>query len=134
MNEELRFVSRIRQILDHGADNLAPKVAARLHEARRVALGRHRVPVGGLSLAGAGYATDRLTWEGLSASARTLLAVLALLVGGVTSTYYWSQFQRAAEHAEIDSALLADEIPFNAYLDQDFLQWLDNLAQEQETS
>ncbi|MDP2811045.1 MAG: DUF3619 family protein [Rhodocyclaceae bacterium] len=134
MNEEFRIASRIRQILDHGVDNLAPAMATRLHEARQRALARQQVSVGGLSLAGAGHGSRHFGLEGLSVHARTLLVALVLLASGVTSAYHWSQFQRAAEHAEIDSALLADEIPFNVYLDQDFLKWLDNLAQEQETS
>jgi hypothetical protein len=54
---------------------------------------------------------------------------------GIFATYatttYLERLQQAEEAAEIDSALLADEIPFNAYLDQDFLEWLDHLAQDE---
>lgn len=129
MNEA--FVSRIRRILDHGAANLPAAMARRLHEAREKALARHRAEEP--ALAGAGYASPRFAMEGPTAQTRVLLAALALIVGGAISTYYWNRFQQAAEQATIDSALLADEIPFNAYLDQDFLKWLDNLA-AQETS
>lgn len=133
MNDD-RMISRIRQVLDHGVDRIAPAVAMRLHEARQRALARQRISVGGLGLAGAGQGSGHFVLDELAAHARALLLALVLLAGGVTSAYQWNQFQKASEHAEIDSALLADEIPFNAYLDQDFLQWLDHLAQEQETS
>ena len=51
---------------------------------------------------------------------------MALTVGAV-GAYYWNTFDQAVEHAEIDSALLADEVPFNAYIDQGFMAWLEQL-------
>lgn len=128
MNDELHFAYQIRQALNHGVDGLAPNTAMRLHEARQRSLAHQRV-VGELSLAGVGHrATESLIGHG-----RALLAVLALTVGAV-GTYYWNTFQQAVEHAEIDSALLADEVPFTAYLDQGFMEWLDRTAQEADSS
>lgn len=129
MNEEAQFPRQIQQLLEEGTRDISPGALRRLHEARSQALARQRVAVGKLAMAGAGgIAMDMIPSYG-----RKLLAVAALLVG-ITSTYYWQEFERAAEHAEIDSALLADEIPFNAYLDQDFLAWLDHLAQNESSS
>lgn len=134
MNEEFRIASQIRRVLDHGLENLPSAVTSRLREARQGALAHQRTTADDLVTAGAGNGGIRGLLVGRPyANVRTLLAALALMIGAA-GTYQWNQFQKAAEHAEIDSALLADEIPFNAYLDQDFLKWLDNLAQEQEAS
>lgn len=40
---------------------------------------------------------------------------------GVT---YWENMQRAAELADIDAAMLSDNLPLNAYLDHGFNAYL----------
>lgn len=55
---------------------------------------------------------------------RTLLAMLALLLG-VSLAYYWNGFSQASDNAAIDTALLADDLPPNAYLDKGFQAWLE---------
>lgn len=128
MNRELQFAYRVRQALNQGTDSLASATAARLHEARNRALAQQQT-AGGLSLAGVGH----MATESLSGHFRALLAILALTVGAVGS-YYWNSLQRASEHAEIDSALLADEVPFAAYLDQGFIEWLDRVAEQEDSA
>ena len=123
-NEELKFAYRIRQVLNQGADNLGRKNTIRLYEARQKALARQRVAVGGLSLAGFGQFAS----ETLPTYARTLIAAFALLAG-VVFTYYWNNFEQAAENAEIDSALLSDDLPPAAYLDKGFQAWLERSSQ-----
>lgn len=122
--EELRIAQKIRRVLDEGTGTLDRKVADRLHEARQKALAHQRVAVGGLSFAGMGhFATHRFPTY-----ARTLVAAFALLAG-VVFTYYWNSFEQAAENAEIDSALLSDELPPAAYLDKGFQAWLERSSQ-----
>jgi len=122
---EQQFGYRVRRLLNLGAEGVDARVASRLFESRQKALARQRVAVAGLSLAGVGG----LVTESLAGHARVALATLALLLG-VTFTYCWNMYDQAAGYAEIDSAILADEVPFDAYLDQGFLEWLDHLAQE----
>ena len=124
MNHELEFAYQVRQVLDEGVDRLDESVAARLRQSRQAALSRLAAPTAELSLAGVGG----LFSVNFHQQARGILAAMALLVGAV-GTYYWNSFEQAAEHAEIDSALLADEVPFNAYIDQGFQAWLDHVAQ-----
>lgn len=121
---EQEFAYKIRHVLDHGTDSLGRKTCDKLQEARRVALVRQKAPIAGLSLAGVG----QVVGDVLLPQARTLAALLALAVG-VVGTYYWNNFQQAAENEEIDSALLADDLPINAYLDHGFRTWLDHPAQ-----
>jgi hypothetical protein len=128
MSYELEFAYRIRRALDQGTDNLDARTTTRLRKSRQAALDHLKAPVGVLGLAGiGGFSTEHLSHQ-----ARGLVAAMALLIGAV-GTYYWNSFEQAAERAEIDSALLADEVPFNAYLDQGFVEWLDHQAQDNDS-
>jgi hypothetical protein len=55
---------------------------------------------------------------------RTFVALVAVSIG-VLGSHYWSAFVQATENEEIDSALLADELPPSAYLDRGFDEWLE---------
>jgi hypothetical protein len=124
MNEEIRKAYRIRQILNQGTEALDEKTADRLFEARQKALvGQRTAAVGMLRLAGLGH----LSTEMFSHRARTVLAVMALSIGAA-GAYYWNNFLQADENEEVDSALLADDLPVNAYLDQGFHAWLERSA------
>ncbi|MDX1375359.1 MAG: DUF3619 family protein, partial [Burkholderiales bacterium] len=53
-----------------------------------------------------------------------LLVPLVLLVLGLVFLYSAQQSRRAAEAVELDTQLLADELPIDAYLDKGFEAWL----------
>jgi len=120
MNEDTELGYRIRQILNQGVDSLDRRIVDHLLDARQIALNCQKVPVAGMRLAGVGGGFD----VSLFASARNLVAIAALLVGA-TGTYYWNAFEQAREYEEIDSALLADELPPSVYLDRGFQAWLE---------
>jgi hypothetical protein len=46
------------------------------------------------------------------------------LVGGIAVIAYWENLQRSAELADIDAAMLSDDLPLNAYLDHGFNAYL----------
>jgi hypothetical protein len=123
MKDDTEFGYKTRQILNQGLDTLDGKVAARLHQARQLALNSQRMPVVGLRLAGIGH-TLELTFL---ANARNLIAVMALSIGAMGS-YYWNAFEQAQEYEEIDSALLAGDLPPSAYLDRGFHAWLEHAS------
>jgi Protein of unknown function (DUF3619) len=115
MNEQ-----QLRQVLNQGTP-VRPEIAARLAEARERALSRQR-PEPAPVLAWADNVVGHLGgWGGLAV--RVLLP-LALLVGSAATIYTWQQNQRAAELEEIDSMLLTDDLPIDAYLDRGFQNWL----------
>lgn len=122
--DEQQFANKISQALNQSTDNLSPGVLARLQAARQEALTHQKTRLAGLSLAGVGHFTSDV----LLPQTRKLVALIALAVG-VVGTYYWNSFQQAAENEEIDSALLSDELPINAYLDHGFSAWLDHSSQ-----
>ncbi|HZV53353.1 MAG TPA: DUF3619 family protein [Rhodocyclaceae bacterium] len=132
MNQELhesQFASRIRHVLDQGTSNLDQKAVARLYQFRQDALCRQAAPVAVLSLAGIGH----LATESLHSHYRGILAFLALVIGAM-GVQFWQNARQATELAEIDSALLADEVSPNAYTDQGFIEWLNHLSQQEEGS
>ena len=123
MNEDTEFGYKARQILNHGVDALDREVAGRLHSARQAALDSRRVPLTGMRVAGIGHTVEHAFYY----SARRMLTVMALCIGA-TGTYYWNAFEQAREFEEIDSALLADDLPPSAYLDRGFQAWLERAS------
>ena len=124
MNEYL-FGKKVRQVLNRGP--LGARVEARLRAAREAALARQRVersPV----LAWAANVRGAAGWPAYALYAAVSLALLA---GGATAFYSWQQSERIAELAEIDSQLLTDDLPIDAYLDRGFQNWLKKRSTEQ---
>ena len=129
---ELHFASRIRQILNQGTGTLNATVMQKLQAAREAALARQRPePVPAIRPA-VRWADNVLgnswSWGGLSA--RVILPAVALIVAAV-GIYRWQENQRLAEVVEIDSQLLTDDLPIDAYLDRGFQNWLKKRAAEQ---
>ena len=123
MNEDKEFGYKTRQILNQGVETLDEKVSVRLQKARQTALNCQRVPARGLRMAGVTHMMELAVLPNV----RNLLAVFALTIGA-TGTYYWNAFEQSREYEEIDSALLADELPPSAYLDRGFQAWLERAS------
>jgi len=61
---------------------------------------------------------------------RQILAVLALLLG-MWISFYLDSVNYITALEEVDSALLSDDLPPEAFLDNDFFEWLkDNTSAE----
>ncbi len=120
MNTETEFGYKVRQVLNHGTESLGLGPAKRLQAARRTALEHQRVSVRSLQMAGVGhFFTDAVLGH-----SRIIFAMLALAIGA-SGSYFWQKYEQASEYAEIDSALLADDLPPAAYLDRGFRAWLE---------
>ncbi|MEW6165189.1 MAG: DUF3619 family protein [Pseudomonadota bacterium] len=126
MNLEEQFAARLCRTLDQGACDLDADIALRLQASRWRALDLRHCPreAGELALAGTTVTASRFGGRSL----RTLLTLLAVLLG-MGGTYYWNGFEQADINEEIDSALLADDLPPKAYLDPGFQAWLSHYAQ-----
>ncbi len=46
-------------------------------------------------------------------------------------SFYWHSVQYVTELEEVDSALLADDLPPEAFLDNDFFEWLKDDSSEE---
>jgi len=117
---ELQFGNQIRQALNAGGP-LPPRTRARLQAARMAALERQqRAPLHAAALA------DNVSGRtgGPARLSRALLVPLLLLALGLAFLHLAQQHRRAAETVEVDTQLLADELPIDAYLDKGFEAWL----------
>ena len=117
MNEQ-DFQHRIRQHLNVSARNVSPPVADRLLQARQRALSRQKQTVRKLSLAGLGQTLS----EHILPHGRTTLAMILVILLALGS----GEWQHVADLEEVDSALLADDLPIDAYLDRGFDAWVQN--------
>lgn len=124
MNEE-RYASRVRQALNQGLDDIPPAAARRLEAARHLALSRQKQTAPELLLAGAGSRLGRQFFHsGVEfAKIKPILAIIALLAG-MWLSFYWHSVQYVSEIEAVDVALLADDLPPEAFLDQEFIEWL----------
>lgn len=120
MNDQ-EFHRRVRQHLNASAWNVTPTASARLHEARQKALSRQKVAVRGLSLAGVG----QMFTEHVLPRGKTTIAMIAVILLALGSGIL-GQLQHTADLEEVDSALLADDLPIDAYLDRGFDAWVQN--------
>ena len=126
MNEHL-FGYRVRQRLNEDL-SLDVEKLARLKAARERAIAQQRIaePSGALA-----WATNLTGSLGLSSGAMFSRVILpaAILLTGVAAIYTWNQAQTVQELVEIDTGLLASDLPIEAYLDQGFDVWLKRSSQ-----
>lgn len=115
-SDELQFAYKIKQRLNKDAARLPAATEERLRAARERAIARQRQPIGRLGVAGI-PASFGLGWLGQ-------LAPLVVLLGGLIAINYWHQSQQTLDIADVDTQMLVDELPPNAYLDKGFGAWL----------
>ncbi|APA85326.1 DUF3619 family protein [Paraburkholderia sprentiae WSM5005] len=134
-NTELEFARQLRRALDENTASLPPATVDRLAAARRAALARKKpeavsAPVFAPVLAGMPPGMVGLPQDGLEPRRRwplrrfALAWPLAALVVSLIGIAYWEDHQRTAELADIDAAMLSDDLPLNAYLDHGFNAYL----------
>ena len=131
--DDLNFAYKVRHALNEKLDDLPASTTDRLAQARQMALARKKahvevplsVRVRKTELATAGGLAGRFfdqpfSWLGRMSVALPLLALVIGLVG----VYQYEQQQRIADLAELDAAVLSDELPLSAYLDHGFNAYL----------
>jgi len=124
---ELHFARRIRHHLDQSTQ-LERATTEKLRSARELALSRQRPEPAPVVAWADNVFGNGWGWAGLSARVILPAAVLIVAVAGI---YNWQEKQRLAEIVEIDSQLLTDDLPIDAYLDRGFENWLKKRAAEQ---
>ena len=130
--KELEFARQVRRALDENAAGLAPATVDRLAAARRAALARKKpetvsVPVFAPVFAGMPAALPQVETPRRRRSPLRRFALawpLAALVVSLVGIAYWEDQQRTAELADIDAAMLSDNLPLDAYLDHGFNAYL----------
>ena len=126
---EARFGVRVASLLGERAQSTAPDISERLRFAREQALvraqaaRRHVQTAGGPVVVGRGSTAtlaNPLGWWFKLGSA----APLALLVLGLAGIAHVHDKAQIAAVAEVDAALLADDLPPAAYTDPGFAEYL----------
>lgn len=140
-----RFGLRVAARLSAGASDLPHELSERLRVARQQALERRRHPVvvahrpvvsraaavmrqGPAAVLGLGGGDGPGFWG--RASTAVLLAALAI---GLVTINIVQDNDRAVDIADLDAALLTDDLPPQAYADPGFLQFLKTRHQERGT-
>jgi len=127
----------VRAALDESAERLPAPIAHRLAAARAAALARaergdrrrtHEAP-----RARALPRTERprpqaprLAWR-----IAAIVVPISLVAGGLFGISVWESQQRAEDLAELDAAMLVDEVPIAAYADRGFGVFLRNVSWEE---
>ncbi len=128
MNDEPRFGNKLRQALNESARLQGPggaAVAERLRAARERALER-RKPEREPALVWAGSIVG--AFGGVGGFSLRLLLPTVLLIAGLAAIYSGQKEQRAADIEELDTQLLTDDLPIDAYLDRGFEAWLKKVS------
>jgi hypothetical protein len=132
--QEQEFGTKLGRHLDAGAADLRPGIAYRLQQARAAALDKlaereqtaaSAVVASSGRLAGAGGAAVSGGRGGRSLFAQPRLWVGILLIAAAGyGLQQWLAWQELEEIEDLDAKLLSSDLPIDAYLDRDFMQWL----------
>ncbi|MET3108481.1 hypothetical protein AAKU67_003029 [Oxalobacteraceae bacterium GrIS 2.11] len=131
-SDELAFAYKVRRALDEQVGSLPQNTVNRLAEARKLAIARkkpesalhviaaERRLAGGFSSGSSNPFNDSINWL-----VRVGIAIpLIVLVVGAFGIYQYESERHIDDLAEIDAAVLSDELPLNAYLDHGFDSYL----------
>jgi hypothetical protein len=125
---EARFARGIVARLNERANDIAPDVTERLRFARQQALDAGRLARGSARIEGVGVTAHGVAMAGFSRSRWWLRIAsalpLAVLVAGLVLIQDWQNRSQISVAAEVDAALLGDDLPLNAYRDAGFVEYL----------
>jgi hypothetical protein len=130
-----RYGAKLARRLAAGADQLPYDISERLRAARTQAVARRKAvaqphPVRGV-LASGGAAALGGGDEGLNLWSRIASALpLLALAAGLVLIHSVQTERRAVELAEVDTALLTDDLPPAAYADPGFVHFLKKSGRE----
>lgn len=131
--DDINLAYKIRHALNDNLDNLPASTTDRLAAARRQALARKKADAPGRAMSQRRAAFDlgslfSMQWVARAAVVAPLLAMAAGMVG----VYQYEREQRVAELAELDAAVLSDDLPLTAYTDHGFNAYLAQQQQAQQ--
>ena len=129
-SDDLNFAYKVRHALNEHLDHLPASTVDRLASARKIAVSRKKTQPVAVRLlqrafAGGGNSSPQVSLLNKMGVAIPLLA----MVIGLAGIYQVEEEQRIAEIAELDAAVLSDELPLTAYMDEGFNAYLAQRAQ-----
>jgi len=137
MAAEDLFGQKVAQRLDAASQDLPYDISERLRAARMQAMAKRKVAAvrttaPAVANAGNGVATLNFGGEGFGLWGRLASALpLIALIAGLFVIQVVQDEDHANELAEVDTALLTDDLPPQAYADPGFAQFLKTRASEE---
>jgi Protein of unknown function (DUF3619) len=132
--EDKEFANKLTAYLDRSAANLKAGTAYKLQLARQAALARLALPQRATAmrltpaLAGAGAGTNTAGGSpGFRTGFKLWLGILLIVAAGF-GYQQWQAYQQLTDLEETDAAILASDLPIDAYLDRGFQNWLKSIA------
>jgi hypothetical protein len=130
--DDINLAYKIRHALDEQLDHLPASTVDRLATARAAAMARKKPDAARFGFAsGAGWHGIGAFLAGPTMSRLAIGVPLLALVIGMGGFYQHEQQQQLAALADIDAAVLADELPLTAYLDPGFNAYLESQQRQQ---
>jgi hypothetical protein len=124
---DVEFAYKIRRALNESADRLPEPTLNRLAQARKAALARKKTtPSAVLAFKGVLAGSSGFNFNGPDSwmGKFGLALPLLVLVFGLVGIYEYEQQAQINDLADIDVAVLADELPPDAYVDSGFTAYL----------
>ena len=126
--DDINFAYKVRHALNERLDTLPASTADRLAQARKAALARKKVDAPA-RLAQRRYAGLPGLFSNVVLGRLAVAIPLLAMVAGMAGVYHAEEQERIAELAELDAAVLSDELPLTAYLDHGFNAYLEQREQ-----
>lgn len=122
--DDINLAYKIRHALNENLDKLPASTTDRLAAARALALSRKKADAPRVPVQEKRPLFDMRWMRGLAVAAPLLAMVI-----GLAGVYQSEREQRVAELADLDAAVLSDDLPLTAYTDHGFNAYL---AQQQQ--
>ena len=133
--DDINLAYKLRHALNENLDALPASTTERLAAARALALSRKKadapVEVQANKRKPRRFFDVDFHFSGAGLGRLGVAIPLLALVVGLGGLYQYEQQQRIAELAELDAAVLADELPLTAYLDHGFNAYLESQQRQQ---
>jgi hypothetical protein len=129
--DDINLAYKLRHALNENLDALPASTTERLAAARALALSRKKADAPAGQRKGSRFFDLGFHLSGAGLGRLGVAIPLLALVFGLGGLYQYEQQQRIAEMAELDAAVLADELPLTAYLDHGFNAYLESQQRQQ---
>ena len=131
--DDINLAYKIRHALNENLDALPASTGERLAAARAQALSRKKADAPRVASRPARRPLFDFNalFTGPALARLAVAAPMLALVIGMGGVYQYEQQERMAAMAEIDAAVLADELPLTAYLDQGFNAYMESQQRQQ---
>ena len=119
--DDINLAYKVRHALNEQLASLPDATTSRLASARAAALARKKADAPRARKSGNTFAA---WWSGAGLGRIAVAVPMFALVAGLAGVYQHEQKQHIAELAALDAAVLSDELPLTAYLDDGFNAYL----------